>query len=239
MTKRGPDDTQIAIALDGSSNVWISHVTVSEHTTPQDSQIQRPQKRIKANHHKPPKTSLIGRQHIVTGNTKNTGVTISDNFINGTTPWSASCNSYHYWALFFTGEFDTITFKNNYIHHVSGRAPKLGGAAVVHMPNNYWDDIDGHAFEGEDAYALVEGSVFRDVKTPVAEGSTAALYAPVAGDSACEAALGRPCVVNSFVGSGEMRAVDASAYEHVGGNAVGAVAAGEIEGVPGTAGNTL
>ena len=203
---------QSAIALDGSSNVWISHVT----------------------------TSLIGRQHLVTGNTKNTGVTISDHFVNGTTPWSASCNSYHYWGVFLTGEFDTITFKNNYIYHVGGRAPKLGGAAVVHMANNYWDDIDGHAFEGENAYALVEGSVFNNVKTPVMPDNTAAVYTPVADDAACEAALGRACVVNSLVGSTEeFRGIDASAYSHVGKNAVGVVAASEIEGIPGTAGNTL
>jgi pectin lyase len=139
-----------------------------------------------------------------------------------------------------TGEFDTITFKNNYIYHVGGRAPKLGGAAVVHMANNYWDDVDGHAFEGENAYALVEGSVFNNVKTPVMPDNTAAVYTPVADDAACEAALGRPCVVNSVVGSsGVLRGVDASAYNHVGKNAVDVVAASEIEGVIGTAGNTL
>jgi pectin lyase len=203
---------QSAIALDGSSNVWISHVT----------------------------TSLIGRQHLVTGNTKNTGVTISDHFVNGTTPWSASCNSYHYWGVFLTGEFDTITFKNNYIYHVGGRAPKLGGGAVVHMANNYWDDIDGHAFEGENAYALVEGSVFRDVKTPLTGDNTAAIYTPVVDDAACEAALGRPCVINSFVGSlAVLRGIDASAYGHVGKNAVDVVPASEIEGIAGSAGNTL
>jgi pectin lyase len=212
ITKFDFNITHPAIALDGSSNVWISHVT----------------------------TSLIGRQHIVTGNTKNTGVTISDHFINGTTPWSASCNSYHYWALFMTGEFDTITFKNNYIYHTGGRAPKLGGAAVVHMANNYWDDIDGHAFEGENAYALVEGNVFENVKIPIMPDNTAAIYTPVADDAACEAALGRPCVVNSLVGSsGEFRGVDASAYSHVGKSAVDVAAASEIEGIPGTAGNTL
>lgn len=39
-----------AITLDGSSDVWVDHVT----------------------------TSKIGRQHIVTGNSQNTGVTISN-----------------------------------------------------------------------------------------------------------------------------------------------------------------
>ncbi|KAI6877210.1 hypothetical protein KC355_g22472, partial [Hortaea werneckii] len=63
-----------AITLSGSSNIWVDHVT----------------------------TSLIGRQHIVTGNQQNTGVTISNNFVNGSTSWSANCDSYHYWAVYMT-----------------------------------------------------------------------------------------------------------------------------------------
>ena len=88
-------------------------------------------------------TSLVGRQHIVTGNGGNDGVTISNHFVNGSTSWSAECNSYHYWGVYLTGTSDTITFQNNYIYHTSGRSPKLGGGATVHMPNNYWDDIQG------------------------------------------------------------------------------------------------
>lgn len=42
--------------------------------------------------------------------------------VNGTTNWSANCNSYHYWGVYLTGEKDTITFKNNYIYH-TGTAP--------------------------------------------------------------------------------------------------------------------
>ena len=110
----------------------------------------------------------------------------------------------------------------------------------MHMVNNYWDDIDGHAFEGENAYALVEGNVFRDVEVPVAADIAAAVYTPVEGDGACEAALGRPCQINSFEGSsGDFRGIDAGVLSHVGANAVDAVAASELEGIPGTAGNTL
>jgi hypothetical protein len=50
---------------------------------------------------------------------------------------SATCNGYHYWNLYFTGSNDQITFKNNYVHHFSGRAPKLGGNTVLHAVNNY------------------------------------------------------------------------------------------------------
>lgn len=67
-----------AITIDNSDMVWIDHVT----------------------------TSLIGRQHIVLGNNPSGRVTISNNFIDGRTSWSATCNGYHYWGLYFTGSND-------------------------------------------------------------------------------------------------------------------------------------
>lgn len=67
-----------AIALDNTDLVWIDHVT----------------------------TSLIGRQHIVLGNGASNRVTISNNKIDGATSWSATCNGYHYWGLYFTGSAD-------------------------------------------------------------------------------------------------------------------------------------
>lgn len=54
---------------------------------------------------------------------------------------SATCDGYHYWNLYFTGSDDQITFKNNYVHHFSGRAPKLGGSTVLHAVNNYVSPI--------------------------------------------------------------------------------------------------
>lgn len=106
------------------------------------------------------------------------------------------------------------------------------------MPNNYWDDIQGHAFEGENAYALVEGSVFENVKTPVTD-NTASLYAPTSDDSACQSALGRACVGNSFSGSGTLEGTDSNVLSQIGSNAVDAVSASEISNIPGSAGNTL
>lgn len=67
-----------AITLDGTDMIWIDHVT----------------------------TSLIGRQHIVLGNGPSGRVTISNSKIDGTSRWSASCDGYHYWALYFTGSSD-------------------------------------------------------------------------------------------------------------------------------------
>lgn len=81
-----------AIALDNTDLVWIDHVT----------------------------TSLIGRQHIVLGNNANKRVTISNCKIDGTTSWSATCNGYHYWTLYFTGSSDvsfskpSISSENSY-----------------------------------------------------------------------------------------------------------------------------
>lgn len=198
-----------AITLDGSSNVWVDHVH----------------------------TSNIGRQHIVTGNGKNTGVTISNNFIDGETKWSANCNSYHYWAVYMTGTDDTITFKGNYIHHTSGRSPKLGGGATVHMVNNYWDENNGHALEGESSYALFEGNIFQDVSTPETDWS-GSLYAPSSSDSACQSTLGRSCVANAYSGTG-LKGTDSSVLSKVGKNAASAEATSDIGDVPSNAGNTL
>jgi pectin lyase len=78
-----------AITLDGSSNVWIDHVKVRR--TYQN--ISRADKLMS-----PSQTSLIGRQHIVSGYNANTGVTISNCEIDGVTSWSATCDGHHYWV---------------------------------------------------------------------------------------------------------------------------------------------
>lgn len=167
------------------------------------------------------KISLTGRQFIVSGYEQNTGITISNSEFDGVTDWSASCNGEHYWALFFIGEGDQITFKGNYIHDTSGRSPKVsrptfqsqipftdlqsqvGGGALLHAVNNYWADNSGHAFEGEDAYVLIEGSTFDNVANPQ-QDMTASVYAPTSEDSACESALGRACQPNTFTSSGTL-----------------------------------
>jgi pectin lyase len=83
-------------------------------------------------------TSLIGRQHIVLGTEASGRVTISNCNIDGTTSWSPNCDSYHYWNVLFLGSQDLVTFKNNYVHHFSGRAPKVGGNTLLHAVNNYF-----------------------------------------------------------------------------------------------------
>ncbi|KXT17546.1 hypothetical protein AC579_3198 [Pseudocercospora musae] len=196
-----------AITLNGCSNVWIDHV----------------------------KVSLVGRQMIVAGYETNTAITISNCEFDGQTSWSASCDGHHYWNLFFVGENDRITFKGNYIHHTSGRAPKLGGGTLFHAVNNYWSDNSGHAFEGEDAYLLLEGSTFDNVNAPDQDWSGSA-YVPTTEDSACSSGLGRSCAATSFVDSGTFGGTDSSVLSQFSGLEEIAEAEADASGVPQSAG---
>lgn len=57
-----------AITLAGTDLVWIDHV----------------------------KTSLIGRQHLVTGGSASNRVSVTNNEFDGSTSWSATCDNHHY-----------------------------------------------------------------------------------------------------------------------------------------------
>ncbi|KAM0490538.1 hypothetical protein ACHAP8_011443 [Fusarium lateritium] len=168
-----------AITLDGTDNIWIDHCT----------------------------TSLIGRQHIVLGTQASGRVSITNNKIDGLDSWSASCNTYHYWGILFLGSNDLVTFKGNYMYHVSGRAPKVAGNTVLHVVNNYFHDIFDHAFEVEDkAQVLIEGNIFQNVKNPSKPGNKGRIFSvPTAGAAGvCKASLGRACQINAFGSSGTM-----------------------------------
>jgi pectin lyase len=206
-----------AITLAGTDLVWIDHVKVSEMgerrwRCPPQENIHHQSPPV----HPPlsltsPQTSLIGRQHIVLGTSASNRVTISNCDIDGSTSWSATCNGYHYWNLYFTGSSDLVTFKNNYVHHFSGRAPKVAGNTLLHAVNNYWyaSVSSGHAFEIDSgAMVLAEGNIFQNVATVVESGFAGQAFASpsTSANAACKSALGRACEVNGFGSSGAFTA---------------------------------
>ncbi|KUI66091.1 putative pectin lyase A [Cytospora mali] len=176
-----------AITLNDCDLVWIDHCTVS----------------------------LVGRQQLVLGTSADSRVSITYNNFDGTSSYSADCDSYAYWGLFFDGSQDLVTLKGNYIHHFSGRSPKVEGNTLLHAVNNYWYSYtsSGHAFEiGTGGYVLVEGSVFQNVPTILDSGTTGKYFtSPDSTTNAeCETYLGRACQINGFGSSGTFSSSDTS-----------------------------
>nr|POF17526.1 putative pectin lyase b [Quercus suber] len=172
-----------AITLDGTDLIWLDHVT----------------------------TSQIGRQHIVLGDSASNRVTISNCEIDGSATWSASCDAHHYWAIYLTGSQDLVTLKGNYIHHTSGRGPKVAGNTLLHAVNNYWYATSGHAFEvSTGAMIIAEGNAFQNVASPVLtpEDGGSLFTSPDANtNKACSQYLGRSCQLNAFGSSGAFDSV--------------------------------
>ena len=172
-----------AIQLVGTNDIWIDHN----------------------------KFSLIGRQMIVTGYDAAGKVTISNNEFDGVTSWSASCNGEHYWTMLFLGDQDYITLSNNYVHDVSGRAPKVGGSGSItmHAVNNYFENIGGHDFDvAEGGNVLIEGNVFKSSKQPItaasaSDGGSLFNVPSTSSASTCTSYLGRACVANELTDSGD------------------------------------
>jgi hypothetical protein len=161
-------------------------------------------------------------------------VTISNSEFDGQTTWSASCDGHHYWTVYVFhhgflelfchllisanydpslgyGKNDKVTFTGNYIHHTSGRSPKLEFNSYWHVYNNFWFNNTGHAFDvGEGTKALIKGNVFQQVKTPFLEDSSPGkTFAVTSSDkSTCDSKLGRTCAVNTFTSSGTLSAGD-------------------------------
>ena len=111
-----------------------------------------------------------------------------------------------------------ITFKNNYISHMSGRGPKVAGNTLLHAVNNYWYDSTGHSFELDSgAKVLVEGSVFQNIATPVEAGGAGKLFASSSSSTACSTYLGRSCQANGFGSSGTLSGTDTSFFSYFSG----------------------
>ncbi|KAF7864378.1 hypothetical protein EAF04_006512 [Stromatinia cepivora] len=189
-----------AITIDDADMVWIDRVT----------------------------TYHIGRQHIVLGNHASNRVTLSNNYINGVSDYSASCNGYHYWGIYLTGSNDMVTMKGNYIYHTSGRAPKVQGNTLLHAVNNYWYDNSDHAFEiGTGAYVVAEGNVFQNIPTvsqPPMDGQLFTAPSTIA-NTACTTYLGHACQLNGFGSSGPFSSSTTGFFSDFSGKNVASAAA--------------
>ncbi|CAE6415076.1 unnamed protein product [Rhizoctonia solani] len=165
----------------------------------------------------------IGRQFLVTVHIVRS-ITISNNVFDGDSPYSPSCDGHHYWNLLFTGSLDSITFARNYLSKTSGRGPRLAGdgnSQRVHIYNNYFWDISGHALDASgQSKALLEGNFFEDVKEPVSPDSRGSVFAPTDSTTTaeCRSYIDRNCVANSLESSGALDIQDiqgVSCFERV------------------------
>lgn len=190
-----------AISIAGADMIWIDHV----------------------------KTSRIGRQHLVLGNAASNRVTISNSEFDGSTNWSANCDGHHYFLIYFTGSNDMITFKGNYVHHSSGRSPKVAGNTLLHAVNNYFYANSKHAFETTaGAYVLLEGNTFQnvvDVIDPSAKSGKMFTSPDANSNAACKSVLGRNCVLNAYGSSGTYTSADTSFLSNFKGKNIASAAA--------------
>ena len=147
--------------------------------------------------------------------------------LDGATSWSATCDGRHYWGLYFTGSADTVTLKNNYIHHTSGRSPKVGGNTLLHAVNNYFYAI-AHAFEADSGSKIVaEGNVFQNVDAPAQSGLPGQVFASAGNNAACKASLGHNCEPNAYGSSGSLAGSDTSFFSNFNGKNVASAATAE------------
>ncbi|KAG4428400.1 hypothetical protein IFR05_016119 [Cadophora sp. M221] len=154
------------------------------------------------------KISLIGRQMFAasSGGATSGRITISHTEFDGSTSWSASCNNKHYWTILLNGSKDSVTLFGNYIHHTSGRSPKIAGkATIVHAVNNMFHEAVETFDVTAPSQVVAEGNVFYRVKKSLL-GKTGKLYA--LPGSACKANLGHDCVANVVTESSAFSASD-------------------------------
>lgn len=154
------------------------------------------------------KVSKVGHQMFTTTAAGVNSLTISNSEFDGETEFSASCDGRHYWNFIVYGNVK-MSMINNYVHHTSGRSPKLSGMAgkysvLAHIANNYWYDNSGHSFEvSDDAYVLTEGNYFEKTTLPIEVGKTGyAMSTTSANKASCSNAIDRECVPDTFVSSG-------------------------------------
>ncbi|KAG2767251.1 hypothetical protein PC129_g24103 [Phytophthora cactorum] len=154
------------------------------------------------------KISNIGRQMIATNTASVKSLTISNSEFDGQTQYSATCDGNHYWTFLFLGTQTQASLVNNFVHHTSGRSPKVGGSSVIHAANNYWYSNSGFSYDVvENGNVLLEGNYFESTTVPNkhdAETVGAIIVPSSSTQSACKSALGRNCVENSLAKSGTL-----------------------------------
>ncbi|KAJ1528599.1 hypothetical protein ONE63_007000 [Megalurothrips usitatus] len=170
-----------AIGLDNVQNVWIHRVT----------------------------TRRIGRQHLVTFQKTNKGITVSSCLFDGTSPHAAFCDNKHYWVWLFWGTHDEITLINNHVLNTAGRTPHTGGWSrsqnFVHMIYNTMDVNPHTGIEPKQgARILAEGNQFIRYAYPIDPGSKGGALAMVNDwktAQRCKGYFGQNCVVNKYSGT--------------------------------------
>lgn len=134
-------------------------------------------------------------------------VTISNTEFDGVTPYSHSCNNDHYWTIIIGGTNDRVTMFGNWLHDVSGRAPKIGsssGTQTVQAVSNYFSSGTGHNFDiTSSGRVLLEGNVFENCNTPLTDASNGQIYntPSYTNEAHCSSYLGRNCEMNILTNS--------------------------------------
>jgi hypothetical protein len=134
-------------------------------------------------------------------------VTLSNNFINGYSPYSTGGDGYHYWTFEMVGKGDQITLQKNYIYRTAGRSPALSGSTLLHAVNNVWNGNTGHAIEGGETTArgIFEGNAWINVNTVIGDYKGRIFTSPdAAANRKCASALGRACQDNYLAKSGNL-----------------------------------
>ncbi|WJM84141.1 hypothetical protein QUF31_13305 [Dickeya chrysanthemi] len=172
-----------AITIDNASRIWIDHNYISR----------------------------IGRQMIVAGWGTAAGVTISNNFFDGTTEVGHYCDNRHYWVMLLIGENESITLIGNRILNSSGRSPEVGkqagaaGVGVVHIVNNLFEsNFYMGVSNSDDTITFVEGNYWKPSDLyffPMFQSASNKIFSTVdttanAARDTCLAGIGRDCVTN-------------------------------------------
>ncbi|CAE6441393.1 unnamed protein product [Rhizoctonia solani] len=185
-----------AIGLEGASKIWVGYfIDFLGQSAKIGIILDRPQLPLDANSLFPISTPILRLQSQTTTSMVKAPIR------------PAAIVKHHYWTFMFVGQADSITFARNYIYYTAGRGPKVGGTSGytqnVHIYNNYWNDVTGHALDaGTGSRVLMEGNVFNAVRTPSTGDSAGTVFAPTSSsmNAQCASVISRNCVSNTLTG---------------------------------------